>query len=374
LRLAKSAEASLAVAADTKSSGTAARSSPPSGTSGDGPSKPKAKPKLPKWVVPVIVALCVIAAGAAGAWYWWQQQQNALPAGIAMANGRVEATQVDIATKIPGRIVEIVPHEGDMVDAGSVVARLDKAEIEAQLDEGRAEAQRARRQLARVEADIAARKADLLFAEQELDRSAKLVIKGFTPREKYDQRKQLLDSATAALAAANAAVGEAQAAIKAADANVERLLTNLNDTTVTAPVRGRVQYRLIEPGAVLSAGGRIATVLDLSDVYMTVFLPASVAGQLTIGDEARIVVDAAPQFVFPANVSFVAPESQFTPKSVETQSEREQLYFRVKLKAPPEILKGMEERVKSGLRGIGYVRVDPAAPWPAWLDVKLPNA
>ena len=131
-----------------------------------------------------------------------------------------------------------------------------------------------------------------------------------------------------------------------------------------------MQYRLIEPGAVLSAGGRIATVLELSDVYTTIFLPASVAGQLKLGDEARVVFDAAPQYVFPATVSFVAPESQFTPKTVETQSER--LYFRVKLKAPLPLLV-TEEQVKAGLRGMGYVRIDPAAAWPARLAVKAPN-
>jgi HlyD family secretion protein len=134
-----------------------------------------------------------------------------------------------------------------------------------------------------------------------------------------------------------------------------------------------VQYRLIEPGAVLSAGGRIASVLDLSDVYTTIYVPASVAGQLKIGDEARVVFDAVPQYVFPADVSFVAPESQFTPKTVETQSEREQLYFRVKLKAPLPLLV-TEEQVKAGLRGMGYVRVDPAAAWPAWLALKTPLA
>ena len=259
-----------------------------------------------------------------------------------------------------------------MVAAGSVVARLDQAELEAQLAQGQAEAQRARETLARAEADVDARKADLTFAQQQLQRAETLVEKGWTTREKYDQRKQELDSATAARTAATRAIDEARAAVKAADANVARLQALLADTTVTSPVRGRVQYRLIEPGAVLSAGGRIASVLDLSDVYTTIFLPASVAGQLKIGEEARVVFDAAPQYVFPATVSFVAPESQFTPKTVETQSEREQLYFRVKLKAPLPLLV-TEEQVKAGLRGMAYVRVDPATAWPNWLAVKAPN-
>jgi HlyD family secretion protein len=322
----------------------------------------------------VIAAIVVVGLiGAAGAYLLWKQHEaTALPKGIVGINGRLEATQVDIATKIAGRVIEIVPHEGDMVAAGSVVARLDKTELEAQLQVGQAEAQRARETLAKAESDVNARQADVTLAQQEMHRAATLVEKGWVTREKYDQRKQQLDSATAALTSASKAIDEAQAVVKAADANVERLQSQLNDTTISSPVKGRVQYRLIEPGAVLSAGGRIATVLDLSDLYTTVFLPASVAGQLKIGDEARVVFDAAPQYVFPARVSFVAPESQFTPKSVETQSEREQLYFRVKLKAPLP-LQVTEEQVKAGLRGMGYVKVDPAAVWPAWLTIKTPN-
>jgi HlyD family secretion protein len=361
------------LAAITKSSNTIGKSPSPAPTSAV-PPKPEAKPKIPKWVTLVIIALCIVAGGAGGAWYWWQQRLNALPAGIFDINGRVEATQVDIATKIAGRVIDIRFHEGDTVALGDVYALLDKEEIEAQLRQSEAQAEVARRTLAKAEADAEARKADLILAQQNLWRTATLLHKGWETREKLDQRTQQLNSAIAALAASKAQIEEAKANVQAADANVNKLRANLNDTTIKSPVRGRVQYRLIEPGAVLSAGGRIATVIDLTDVYMTIFVPAKVAGQLTIGSEARVVVDAAPEYVFPATVSFVAPESQFTPKSVETQSEREQLYFRVKLQAPPEMLKGIEERVKAGLRGMAYVKVDPAATWPARLAIKVPNA
>jgi HlyD family secretion protein len=84
------------------------------------------------------------------------------------------------------------------------------------------------------------------------------------------------------------------------------------------------------------------------------------------------VLDAAPQYVFPAKISFVAAEAQFTPKTVETSSEREKLMFRVRLQAPVEMLKTVGDRVKTGLRGTGYVRVDSAAVWPPGLVVKLP--
>ena len=200
------------------------------------------------------------------------------------------------------------------------------------------------------------------FANEEMRRTATLVAKGWSTHETLDQRQQQLKSADAALKAAKSQVDEARASVKTADAKVEELQAVIDNSTIKSPVQGRVQYRLVEPGAVLPPGGKIATVIDLSDVYTTVFLPAPQAGRLKVGndpDAARLVMDAYPEYVFPASVSFVAPESQFTPKTVEVQSEREQLYFRVKLQKPPGVLKGMEEAIKSGLRAVAYVRLDP---------------
>jgi HlyD family secretion protein len=133
-----------------------------------------------------------------------------------------------------------------------------------------------------------------------------------------------------------------------------------------------VQYRLALPGEVLAAGGKVLTLLDLTDVYMTVFLPTSEAGRLAIGAEARIVFDAAPQYVVPASVSFVASEAQFTPKYVETKSEREKLMFRVKVQLSREVLEKYAQWVKTGVTGVAYIRLDPQIEWPAKLAVALP--
>jgi HlyD family secretion protein len=321
---------------------------------------------------------CVIAVGGAAAGYvaWKQYQASALPAGIISVNGRVEATQVDISTKIPGRVIEIVPHEGDMVSPGQAVARIDTSETAAQLHQAQASAELARQTLTTRLAEVASDQAQLDFANQQMARAAALVDKGFATHETYDQRVQQVKSADAALKAAQSQVDEARASIKTADAKVEELQAVVNDSTIVSPVQARVQYRLVEPGAVLPAGGKIATVIDLADVYTTVFLPGPQAGRLKVGndpDAARLVMDAYPEFVFPGSVSFVAPESQFTPKTVEVKSEREQLMFRVKLQKPPGVLKGMEEQIKSGLRATAYVRIDPAVEWPARLAVKLPR-
>ena len=158
---------------------------------------------------------------------------------------------------------------------------------------------------------------------------------------------------------------EAQSAIKAAEADVERFQSILADLVLVSPRSGRVQYRLARAGEVVAAGQRILTILDLNDVYMTIYLPADQAGKLMLGDTARTILDPVPQFVLPATISFVATEAQFTPKSVETAEEREKLMFRVKLRADPQVLNKYHRQVKTGIRGLGFVRIDPKVPWPS---------
>jgi HlyD family secretion protein len=122
-----------------------------------------------------------------------------------------------------------------------------------------------------------------------------------------------------------------------------------------------------QPGEVLSAGGRVLNLVDLSDVYMTFFLPTAQAGRIAIGSDVRLVLDAAPQYVIPAKVSFIADVAQFTPKTVETEEERQKLMFRVKARISPELLKKHVQQVKTGLPGMAYVRTDLSAEWPARL-------
>jgi HlyD family secretion protein len=143
---------------------------------------------------------------------------------------------------------------------------------------------------------------------------------------------------------------------------------------LTSPVTGRVLYRLAEPGEVLGPGGKALTVVNLEDVYMEIFLPAGEAAKLKVGGDARLTLDHEPGRSGPAYVSFVSPEAQFTPKEVETRSEREKLMFRVKIQVPKELVMHYIEYIKTGTRGVGYVKVDPAAPWPDWLEKGLLRA
>jgi len=296
-----------------------------------------------------------------------------MPAGIVKTNGRIEATQVDVSAKYPGRLATLTVDEGDEVTAGQVVGTISSPETEAQLREAQAQVIKAKQALAEANAVIVQRKSDLDFAETDYDRGKSLIEHGTITQQTLDQRRNRFESAQAALDAANAQRDGADASIKAAMADVERLQSILADLVLVSPRTGRVQYRLARAGEVVAAGQRILTILDLKDVYMTIYLPAEVAGQLMLGDEARTILDPIPEYVLPNTISFVATEAQFTPKSVETAEEREKLMFRVKLQADPKVLDKFHRSVKTGVRGLAFVRTDPKIPWPDELAMKLPQ-
>jgi len=294
-----------------------------------------------------------------------------LPEGVVKTNGRIEATEIDVSSKYAGRLENVMVDEGNDVKAGQVIARISSPEYEAQLRTAQANVLVARNTLASAEAKIAQAQADLVYAKGDLERGKQLVDKGWLTKQMYDQRVDRFNTDTATVEAAEKQRDAAKSAVEAAQAEVERINSILTDLTILSPRDGRVQYRLHRSGEVVNAGERIVQILDLSDVYMTIYLPAAQAGRLTIGDEARLIVDPYPDSIIPASVSFVATEAQFTPKTVETADEREKLIFRVKLQLDPKVLTKYYSEVKTGIRGMGFVRTDPAISWPPNLAVKL---
>ncbi len=378
-----------------------------------------------KWLIAGVLAVAVIAAVVI--WQRWPRQ--GLGDGFASGNGRIEATEYDIATKQPGRIAKVLVSEGDMVQAGQILVEMDSTELASDLRQAEAGLRQAREEknqaltiviqrqsdihqaqaavqqreseIRQASAAISQRESELALAGKDLERSQTLVAKDFIAREEFDQdytRKRTAESALAqeqaraqaaqaalaleqarqhsaeaALKAAQIEVARRDAAIEGAEAKIAKIKTIIDDSVLKSPISGRVLYRLAEPGEVLGAGGKVLTMLELTDVYMTIFLPTALAGRMTVGSEARIVLDAVPQFVIPAKISFVAARAQFTPKDVETKSEREKLMFRVKVRIDPELLAQYREKVKTGLPGVAYVRLDGKAAWPGHLQVRLPR-
>lgn len=163
---------------------------------------------------------------------------------------------------------------------------------------------------------------------------------------------------------AKVAKGQAIARVSSAEA----------DVTLVSPRSGEVEDLFAETGKAVAAGESIATIVDLTDVYMTVFLPAAETAKLGMGDEARVILDAAPDYVIPAAVSFIASDTQISPKAAETKDERAKQTFRVDLRIDPQVLKTYHGKVEAGLRGAGFVRTKPDLKWPAELQIKLPPA
>ncbi|MDD5304658.1 MAG: HlyD family efflux transporter periplasmic adaptor subunit [Elusimicrobia bacterium] len=315
------------------------------------------------------VAAAVVALAAQG----WRGCARQRPLeGIVSGNGRIEAVEIDIATELPGKLKDVPVREGDFVKAGQVVAMMDTDALEAHRRQAEAELRKARSEVTMALSVVKQREAELYSAKKHAQRTRALEAKGNVSRQEMEDDRARHMSATAALGAASAHVESAGSAVAAAEAAIERIQTDMAHSQLKAPRDGRVQYLITHAGEVLGAGGRVLNMLDLSDVYMTFFLPTAAAGRLALGDEARLVLDAAPQYVIPASVSFVASEAQFTPKTVETESEREKLMFRVKARIDPELLSKHILKVKTGLPGTAYVRLDSKTEWPAHLRAKMP--
>jgi HlyD family secretion protein len=288
--------------------------------------------------------------------------------GIASGNGRIETTQVNITAKYGGRVMNVYVQEGDMVEKGQLLTKLDTKELKAQLMVALAGVEQAKESKKYAEAIVLQKESDFKQKEKNYLRSKSLFESKSISLFNFEQDETAFRVSSAGLDAAKAQVTSYEAAIHAAQAQVETIEVQIEERNLYAPVSGRVLYRLVEEGEMIASGGKALVVLDLIDTYMTIFLPTSQVGLIDIGSQARIVLDALPNVSIPARVSFISPEAQFTPKEIETASEREKLMFRVKVKIDASLLQNHMEKIKTGLPGMTYIRLDSSLPWPAMLS------
>lgn len=348
----------------------------------------------------IVIVVGVAALVAVLAYFVWQNNQSDEIAGFVKGNGRIEATEIDIAAKAGGLLQEVYVKEGEFVKAGQVVAKIKSTTMEAQLREAQAQLAQAQNAIATTEAQVAQRQSEelamqavvaqrqseLSAAQHRLSRSSVLAQEGAASKQQLDDDKAGVQGAMATLAAAKAQVQSTKAGVKAVQtqvvgaksqvaamqATLERIESELEDTELKAPRDGRVQYLVAHTGEMVAAGGKVMNVVDLSDVFMTFFIPETLVGQVALGSDVRLVLDALPNYAVVAKVSHVADVAQFTPKTVETQSERQKLMFKVKAKIAPELLQRHLAQVKTGLPGVAWVQLDRNAAWPAQLGNKVP--
>ena len=320
----------------------------------------------------LVIVLVVIAVAGLGFYLIKNYRDNAIyrnPA-FASGNGRLEATEVSISTKLAGKIEKILVQEGDYVKKEQKLVQMQTNSLKAQLAQNQANIKVKEAELASAKAMVLQKESSLKNAESRYNREKGLLAGDVVSKQAYENALAVYESAKAELAAAKAAVAQKEAEILAEKANAERTQADIDDSSLLAPLEGRIQYRISEEGEVLNAGGKVLNLVDLTDVYMTFFLPEEAAGKVKIGADVRILLDAIPDVPIPAKVSFVSSVAQFTPKTVETKVERQKLMFRVKAKVDPELLKKYIDYVKTGLPGVAWVRLDDKAEWPAFLVLR----
>lgn len=294
------------------------------------------------------VALVAVAVAAT-----WAVRRPA--DGRLAVTGTIEAIQVDVGAKITGRIVELTVREGQPVERGQLLARLDSEELTA-------EAWRADAALATAEAQLrdllagsrtqeieqaraALRQATVSkeWYERELARARELFAKELVAAQEVDRAKQAYDSAVANEVAARERLDLVQAGprlhevevarARVAEARAAQALAQarLQQTRIVSPVTGVVLHKNVERGETVNPGVSLLTLLDPHDMWLRAYVPETDVGRIRLGQKASVMVDAYPGRAFPGTISEIGSEAEFTPKNVQTKKERVNLVFRIKI-------------------------------------------
>ena len=314
----------------------------------------------------IIVILVVILAAAALGYHFfrdYQKQQEMLHPKFYSGNGRLEATEIYISSKLSGRIEKIFVEEGALVKKGDKLVQMQTNTLEAEKAAALARIKSGEASLAMAKADVSRKESSFDGARKEYERQKTLVASQAVAERLYEEAETRYKTTKADLEYAKASVLSAEAKIAEEKAALQSIEADLNDSLLVATYDGRIQYLLAHEGEVLSAGGRALNLINLTDAYMTFFLPTSVAGKVKMGAEVRLVFDANPEKAIPAKVTFIDPVAQFTPKSVETQIEREKMMFRIKAGVDSKLLEKYIANVKTGLPGVAWVKLDESADW-----------
>jgi len=318
------------------------------------------KKRMKKILLFVVLVLIAATAG----FFVYKDVVNKGETYLLKGNGRVEGREIVISTKFSGRVVELNADEGDVVEKGQLLAVIDSRSLVADIDAQKAKSEEILKQIAATEADIKATQSDIKFYKKEVERSKTLIKQSFSSQLELDQNVNALEKSQARLTSLEANKKALQASHKSLLASIESQEIDLGDMNIYAPASGVLLYKLVEDGEILGNNGKLFIMYNPDDLYMTIYMPSEKAGQVKLGEPAMVKLDAYPNRVFPAKVTFVAENAEFTPKEVETQQERQKLVFRVKLTLDDN----SQREAKPGMPGDGYIKLDADKDWPSYLQ------
>jgi HlyD family secretion protein len=272
---------------------------------------------------------------------------------LLVASGHVEATDVRISTKIAGRLQTFGAQEGDKIQSGQELGRIDTTDIALALQQAHAERDQAaaelslrvagprREDIAGARAQVTQAKADLDGAQKDLDRMQGLLDSGSGTTKSRDDAKTRRDVAAARVQATREPlaalehgsrpqeIASSRAHTAAVDAHIAQLEQQIKDAVVASPVSGVVTEKIAQAGELLQAGAGLCVITDLADAWLTVYVGGPDLARIRIGQEAEVVTDDGQSRK--GKITYISPQAEFTPKNVQTRDEREKLVYKVKV-------------------------------------------
>jgi HlyD family secretion protein len=301
----------------------------------------------------LLVVIIVIAIGAL--LYYLFTREREVEGNFIKVSGNIEATEVDVGFKISGRIVSRLYEEGDWVEKGQVLAKLDDEDLRNRLEVARATLVSAQARLSKLlagsrpeeirqaEAAVNQAKSDLENKQAHYERMKPLFERGVIPKDTLDSAEAAFKTAKASFEGATENyllvkegprkedIDDARAQVEQARATVNLNETQLSYTTLYSPISGVVLVKSGEIGEVVNPGTSIVTLADIENVWLKAYIPETDLSKVKWGQDAIVTTDLRPKKEYRGRISFISSQAEFTPKQIQTEKERVTLVYRIKI-------------------------------------------
>jgi len=322
----------------------------------------------------------LVAAGIAGLLYYLSTRGKGEEGNFIKVSGNIEAIEVDVGFKVSGRIVSRLFQEGDWIEQGKVLAKLDDEDLRNRLEVARATLMSAQARLSKLlagsrpeeirqaEANLRQAQSDLGNKEIQHERMKDLYERRVVSKEAYDNAETSYKIARAAVQAATENyqlvkegprkedIEDARAQVEQARASVKLSETQLSYTTLYSPISGVVLVRSGEIGEVVNPGTPVLTMADIENIWLKAYIAETDLSRVKWGQEVVVTTDLRPQKKYKGRVSFISSQAEFTPKQIQTEKERVTLVYRIKVD-----ISNTEHELKPGMPADGRILLESSS-------------
>ena len=290
--------------------------------------------------------------------YFYFLKYRRTPEGILILHGRIEGREINVSSKIQGRIIKLYKRESDKVKKGEILAELRPDEFLAQLKSAKEEVEAAYQNKLLAESYLLKSKVNLEQAKRDLARYKKLYKEGVISKRELELAELNYKSALAEFRVNKNYISQAEAKYKSALQKLKEVEVIYKETKIYAPSDGVILSRPAEEGEVVNPGETIYTMVDLQKLYVKVYIPEPDLGKVKLGQPARVYVDAYKNRYFNGTLTRIYEEAEFTPKDVQTKEERVKLVFGAEVSVDNK-----EELLKPGMPADVVIKLNPKAEW-----------